>query len=281
MRKLIAIGTAVALLLPSLSFAAFNDVTLTTDTVLDIGGITVNVSGSSAVVESITVGASTFSFTLASGSSIEVTAPSRNRLLVDSETNGTITCTSAVSKISYTGTGAQTIVVTPSGSLCNTPVSGSGGSSGGGGGGGAVTTTTTTTATTTATTATTTVATTPVVTSTPTTPTVASLQAQLAGLLAQLQALKGGGMMNASVGASFKRDLEVGATGDDVKALQVYLNAHGYIVTSSGGGSPGNETTKFGGLTKAALIKLQKAAGISPAAGYFGPKTRAYVAAHP
>ena len=81
--------------------------------------------------------------------------------------------------------------------------------------------------------------------------------------------------------SSFARDLEVGATGDDVKALQAYLNTHGYIVTASGAGSPGNETTRFGSLTKAALIALQKAAGISPAAGYFGPKTRAYVAAHP
>ena len=64
-------------------------------------------------------------------------------------------------------------------------------------------------------------------------------------------------------------------SGADVKALQVYLNTHGYVIASSGAGSPGNETTKFGGATKAALIKFQKANGITPAAGYFGPKTRA------
>lgn len=81
--------------------------------------------------------------------------------------------------------------------------------------------------------------------------------------------------------AAFTRDLKVGMTGDDVKALQVYLNAKGYTVAQSGPGSPGNETTRFGSATRAALIKLQAAQGISPAAGYFGAKTRAYVNANP
>ena len=73
----------------------------------------------------------------------------------------------------------------------------------------------------------------------------------------------------------FTRDLKVGSTGADVKALQVWLNANGYMVASTGPGSPGNETSMFGGATRAALIKYQKAMGITPAAGYFGAKTRA------
>ena len=85
------------------------------------------------------------------------------------------------------------------------------------------------------------------------------------------QATSGAG---ASVSA-FVRNLEFGMSGADVKALQVYLNTHGYVVASSGAGSPGNETSKFGGATRAALIKFQKANGITPAVGYFGPKTRA------
>ena len=77
--------------------------------------------------------------------------------------------------------------------------------------------------------------------------------------------------------SAFARNLEVGTTGDDVMGLQVFLNTRGYQIAASGPGSPGNETNKFGGLTRAALIKFQKANGISPAAGYFGPKTRAVV----
>ena len=95
--------------------------------------------------------------------------------------------------------------------------------------------------------------------------------------MAQLQALQGG----ASVSANFSRNLTIGSTGADVKALQIYLNTHGYAVASSGAGSLGNETTRFGGLTRAALIKLQKAAGIKPAVGFFGAITRAYVNSHP
>lgn len=87
-------------------------------------------------------------------------------------------------------------------------------------------------------------------------------------------------LANANANAVFNRDLYVGLTGADVKLLQVWLNTHGYAVASSGLGSSGNETTKFGSLTKVALAKFQTAVGISPTAGYFGTKTRAYLATH-
>ena len=64
-------------------------------------------------------------------------------------------------------------------------------------------------------------------------------------------------------------------------ALQVYLNTHGYVVAKTGAGSPGNETARFGAATKAALVKFQKAAGITPASGFLGALTRAYIKAHP
>ncbi len=70
-------------------------------------------------------------------------------------------------------------------------------------------------------------------------------------------------------------NLEAGARREEVRALQKLLNAHGFTIAASGGGSPGNETTFFGPATKAALIKFQKAKNITPAVGYFGPKTRA------
>lgn len=69
----------------------------------------------------------------------------------------------------------------------------------------------------------------------------------------------------------FRKNLKIGSAGGDVAALQKYLNAHGFAV---------KETSYFGALTKAALVRFQKAKGISPATGYFGPLTRAYMNAH-
>lgn len=84
------------------------------------------------------------------------------------------------------------------------------------------------------------------------------------------------GTASLSTGA-FMRDLSLNMKGEDVRALQRMLNAKGFKVTASGAGSPGNETALFGSATKAALIKYQKANGIKPAIGFFGPKTRASI----
>jgi peptidoglycan hydrolase-like protein with peptidoglycan-binding domain len=93
--------------------------------------------------------------------------------------------------------------------------------------------------------------------------------------LTSLQALLVGHSAHGTSTVVFSRDLSIGSTGTDVKALQVYLNTHGFVVNSnpSGPDSPGHETTRFGALTKKALIKYQKNAGIRPT-GYFGPITR-------
>src|SRR3989344_843692 len=170
------------------------------------------------------------------------------------------------------------------------------GGGGGGGGGSYVAPTTTTPATTT----------TPTTATTPTTPTTGAgsallqHQMQLLNLLiVQLQALlvqaKAQGInlpagTEALIGALatpatpstgvFTRNLETGMTGNDVKQLQIYLNAKGFKVSASGAGSPGNETTFFGAGTRAALAKLQAANGISPAVGYFGSLTREYINSH-
>jgi len=82
-------------------------------------------------------------------------------------------------------------------------------------------------------------------------------------------------------GTAFTRDLSLGSRGEDVRQLQAYLNAHGFPAAASGPGSPGNETTYFGAATRSALAAFQASVGISPASGYFGPLTRAYVNGHP
>ena len=72
----------------------------------------------------------------------------------------------------------------------------------------------------------------------------------------------------------FNHNLKLGMKGDDVKKLQQYLNNKGFIVSKTGIGSKGKENTKFGQATKSALIRFQKANGIKPASGVFGPITR-------
>ena len=74
------------------------------------------------------------------------------------------------------------------------------------------------------------------------------------------------------------RDLYYGRSGQDVLALQKFLNAHGFVVAQSGPGSAGNETIYFGPATRAAAIKFQLAHNIVPAVGYVGPITRAAMA---
>lgn len=101
--------------------------------------------------------------------------------------------------------------------------------------------------------------------------TVAQLQAQIQALMAQLSAMQGGSS-TASTGYTFNADLTVGSTGADVTALQNLLISKGFL-TMPAGVAEGY----FGALTQSAVAKWQASAGISPAAGYFGPKSRAAV----
>jgi len=97
------------------------------------------------------------------------------------------------------------------------------------------------------------------------TPSIADLQAMIASLTQQLAALSGG--TTTSTGATtFTSNLSVGSRGEQVTALQEALNTE----------VDANITTfgYFGPMTKAAVIKFQKANGIS-GTGTVGPLTRA------
>ena len=83
---------------------------------------------------------------------------------------------------------------------------------------------------------------------------------------------------------NFTRSLSVGSTGSDVMDLQKMLNMSADTqLASSGAGSPGNETSYFGSITKAGVIKWQNKyasevlapVGLSSGTGYFGPSSRA------
>jgi hypothetical protein len=75
----------------------------------------------------------------------------------------------------------------------------------------------------------------------------------------------------------FTRTLALGTTNIEVLRLQIFLNTHGFPVSVSGAGSPGKETNFFGRATFNALVKFQKAYGIKPTSGFFGPLTKSYV----
>jgi hypothetical protein len=62
--------------------------------------------------------------------------------------------------------------------------------------------------------------------------------------------------------------LSIGSTGAEVTCLQQALIADGYSI-------PAGATGYFGTETQAAVAAWQKAAGVSPAAGYFGPISHA------
>lgn len=285
-------GTLAALLSPALALAAYNDVTLTTDTVLSVGGITLNVSGSSAVIESITVGAGNFNVTLQSGSSFQVTAPNLNRLSASTLTGvSRDICDATQSLLKYEPSTTVTVTISPSSTLCSSTSGGGGGGATGGGSSvvsPAIPATPATPATPAVTPATPAEPATPAKTASGLSATqiqsilnvLASFDAD-ASVIAKVKAALEGTVVTGSVTSAavsvFTSDLELGSLGSEVKALQEYLNANGYTIASNGPGSPGNETTTFGALTKAALIKFQKAKGIAPAAGYFGPKTRAAI----
>ena len=88
----------------------------------------------------------------------------------------------------------------------------------------------------------------------------------------------------ASCPYTFTQDLTMGSTGPEVLNLQKFLNMDpDTAVASSGVGSPGNETSYFGQLTKSAVIKFQNKyasevlapVGLSQGTGYWGPSSRA------
>ena len=142
MKKLLLSGSIVALLLPALAFAAYNDVSMDTTVVLTVNSITLNVSGSASTIESLVINPTTFVVTIKNGSSFQVTAPGRESLSADTGQGQNVNpCNGTESKLGYNLSGTSdtvTVTIAPSTTLCAdvAEVGSSSKSDGSGGGGG-------------------------------------------------------------------------------------------------------------------------------------------------
>ncbi len=72
--------------------------------------------------------------------------------------------------------------------------------------------------------------------------------------------------------------LKMGQTSSQVMSLQQTLNGGGFLISTTGAGSPGMETSYFGAKTKAAVVAFQSAKGLG-ADGIVGAQTGAALAA--
>jgi hypothetical protein len=107
----------------------------------------------------------------------------------------------------------------------------------------------------------------------------AALQAQLNGLLTQLQSLQAAQGQGGQQIKTIAVGLAQGSRNNDVATLQQFLISQNKGPAAQALANAG-VTAYFGGLTRSALAEFQAKVGISPALGNFGAITRAYVSAH-
>lgn len=238
-------------------------VTLETDTIIEVGEYTLTIYGDHATLESIVVNDTSVSISLENGSSIEIASAARANLEHDAETafvSNTI-CSETESRLGLSSSsGSAVVTITPSGTCSETEggTTSSGGSSGtrtpkGSG----------------------------ILNGSQQTSDYGTLLEQLRVLVALLSELgiepsaHALALLNDAERA-YERDLDLGSQGTDVAALQRFLilkniGPKGQALAQVGA------TAFFGPLTQAALAEFQAHAGIIPAQGYFGAKTRSYL----
>lgn len=248
------------LLVPVVTYAAFDDVSLTTDTVITLGSINLNVSGSGATLESIIVNTGYFAVSLAGTSTITVTSNDRYKLVTTANPGYvTSSCTASASTLTIAVPGSSlnsglSFDITPDSSqYCSSASTNGGGTSSSGGGAPYVAPVTTPVAK-------------PPVTICPTglicTPNkVITLPTQ-----ASPQAV-------AAISKVFTKRLTQGSSSNDVRRLQTLLASDPSIYPE------GQVTGYFGKLTLKAVqnfqIKYKIAAPGDEGFGTVGPLTRA------
>lgn len=197
--------------------------------------------------DSLTVNPSSFVFQISNGQNFKITSAQRFKFINDN--NIATTCDPSTSNSSALNvlnpSTTKTITVTPDGSTCPT---GGGGSAGGGS---SVISNPSS----------------PTITPTPSiiaTPTVSATPTIIARVTTSPNPTPSTVNPSSVTGYLFKRSLKFGLSGDDVRALQDFLRSTGFY-------SPSVSTGFFDSPTKDSVIAWQKANGIEPARGIFGP----------
>lgn len=274
MKKYFILVSASSLLLfiPIIfTFAAYNDVQMSSDgnAIINTASVNLSVSGSQANIDSITVDTGNFQVVMSGNSYIQVTSSDRRRFTVSGELGSVTqssTCTASESVLSLNNpsTGAQvTLTITPEISTCVVSGGGGGGGSGGGGGGGSA----------------------PVIppqNPSPATPATPATPSKASAVPATPSKKAKPSAKAISVSPVFTKTLKSGTVNLDVKRLQQILNSDpDTAVALKGVGSLGKETTKFGPATKIAVQKFQEKYGIAMKGdtgyGVVGPATRAKI----
>jgi hypothetical protein len=274
-KKLLSLLPILALALPLFSFAATvtDNVSLVLPSTSELYTLD---AGSS--FDNLDINSTTFVFTLSASESFTLHSSDRRNLTNDQ--SASYTCSGSESSLAYTAAGSFTLTITPAGTCtASTPAPTPTPTSSGGGGGGNG----------------------PILGSIPPIPAAASSTSQsstpntnsqkikalldtIAKLQAQLAQLTGKSSLSAGT-ANFTRALKAGAEGNDVKNLQIFLNSHGFPLSGTGPGSPGNETQIFGAKSWAALVRFQEAhaedilqpLGLKYGTGIFGPSTLKFI----
>ena len=267
----LAIFSGLLLLLPTVVLhAAYNDVSLNTSVIVQLGSDSYTLSGTGATIQSVTVGTTSFTVVIAPGSTFDVTIGSARSFGITgvdgTRVSASASCKSNLSTLSMNypaGSGsAATVVITPASGTCGTGESTGGASastvSTGGGGGGISS-----------------VAPNAIVTPikiavvTPVTTNAPSVTGSSLSNLA-----------NTTPVIVITKAFSVGQSSAEIKTIQLILNSDPETkISSSGAGSPGKETMTLGGLTVKAIKKFQEKWKIAKKGdtgyGVLGPKTRA------
>ncbi|MBI4276553.1 peptidoglycan-binding protein [Candidatus Uhrbacteria bacterium] len=262
-------------LAPAVSYAAYNDVSLTSDTVITASGVNLSIVAPTAVLQSIVVNGSSLDVVMPGNSFLKLTSTDRRNFTATNfaPVVQTSSCTDSASTYTYESpaeASAIAFTITIESSTCTTNSAGGGGSPGGGGGGGGgggssyysapVTAAVTKPAA-------------AAVTTKPATQAAAVAQAAPKASVTAPAAVS-------AISGTITRVLSKGITNPQVRVLQQILNSDADTrIAASGAGSPGSETEFLGPATTRAVQKFQVKYGIAKVGdegyGNVGPKTQA------